>query len=130
MRSFSAASRPPRAYTQIARWNGPLANFTLLADKRGPQFGVNDGDIVRAFIIGDVITAYINGVQMAKVSDDTFSSGNPGIGLNYGCNGTYQNFGFRNFTARGIGAKTKTNAFLKPLGLLSLQQILNLHPVF
>src|SRR4029079_13103112 len=72
------------AYTQIVRWNGARGNFTYLAGATGAQFGVQTGDIVKATIVGNVITAYINGVQVLQATDNTFTSGAPGIGFNYG----------------------------------------------
>jgi hypothetical protein len=55
-----------------------------------------------------VITVFINGVQKAQVTDDTFKTGNPGIGEFLDCPrgqgiGTNADFGFASFTARGIG---------------------------
>jgi hypothetical protein len=57
------------------RWNGPLGNFTTLQSFNGQQFGVTNGDIVTATIVGNVITAYKNGVQKGQVTDSTYSSG-------------------------------------------------------
>jgi hypothetical protein len=119
---FFRCLKTPSAYTQIVRWNGPVADFTMLADKGGPEYGVTDGDVVKATIVGNVITAFINGVQMAQVTDDTFSSGNPGIGFNYGCNGTYQDFGLTNFTAKGIRRSAKNSSTVKPYDPLSFGQ--------
>ena len=92
------------AYVQIVRWNGPLGNFTYLTDMRGSQYGVKDGDVVSASIVGTVIKAYKNRVLVAQASDSTFASGAPGIGfnLNYGgggCAGTSPNYGFSKYTA-------------------------------
>ncbi|MEK7677579.1 MAG: hypothetical protein AAB676_17255 [Verrucomicrobiota bacterium] len=39
------------------------------------------GDILKASIVGNVITVSINGVEKARVTDDTYKTGNPGIGL-------------------------------------------------
>ena len=35
----------------------------------------------------------------ATATDNTYTTGNPGIGYNYGCDGTYANFTWENFLA-------------------------------
>jgi hypothetical protein len=77
------------AYLIIVRWNGPLADFTYLVQVGGEKYGVTTGDVVKATIVGNVITAYKNGVELAHVTDNTYSAGNPGIGFNEGINGDY-----------------------------------------
>ncbi len=84
------------AYLIIVRWNGGLADFTYLAQLHGKQYGVTTGDVVKATIVGNVITAYKNGVQLAQVTDNTYPTGNPGMGFNEGKNGDY---GITSFTA-------------------------------
>jgi hypothetical protein len=88
------------AYTQIVRWNGPLGNFTYVASKNGAQYGVTEGDVVKATIVGNVITVYINGNQVLQATDGTYSDGNPGMGfyLQSG-SGVNQDYGFSKFTA-------------------------------
>ena len=56
------------AYLIIVRWNGPLADFTYLAQIGGAKYGVTNGDVVKATIVGNVITAYKNGVKLAQVT--------------------------------------------------------------
>jgi hypothetical protein len=47
-----------------------------------------------------VITAYINGVQVLQTTDNTFMSGNPGIGFYVErATGVNDDFGFSSFTA-------------------------------
>lgn len=84
------------AYLIIVRWNGALADFTYLAQLHGKQYGVTTGDVVKATIVGNVITAYKNGVKLAQVTDNTYIEGNPGLGFNEGKNGDY---GMTSFTA-------------------------------
>jgi len=96
------------SYLQIVRWEGPLGKFTYLADKRGADYGLKDGDVLKASIVGNVITVFVNGVEKARVTDDTHKTGNPGIGTFLFCDdgrgvGSNADFGFRSFTARGIG---------------------------
>jgi hypothetical protein len=85
-------------YVEIVRWNGPLGNFTYLQRGDGP--GLRDGDVVKATMIGNVITAYINGIQVVQATDGTFSDGNPGMGFYLdGLSGANVDYGFTNFTA-------------------------------
>jgi hypothetical protein len=84
-------------YTQVVRWNGPLNDFTFL-DSRPAS--LSDGDIVKASIVGDLITVYINDVQMFQVSDNAFLSGSPGMGFYLqGATGLNADYGFTSFTA-------------------------------
>jgi hypothetical protein len=92
-------------YIEIVRWNGAVRNFTHINRTAGP--GIKNGDVVKATISGSTITAYVNGTQVLQGIDSTYTSGNPGIGFNYGCNGTYGNFGFTSFTASDGRFRTK-----------------------
>jgi len=102
-------SHTASAYLQIVRWNGPLGSFDYLSNTAGAQFSVKNGDVVSAKIVGNVITAYINGVQKARVDiasigGAVYTTGNPGMGFNLdnapaGCSGTNGNYGFTNYTA-------------------------------
>ena len=87
------------AYMQIVRWNGALGSFTILNSYSGAQYGVANGDFVKASISGNQISVYINGVLMGSATDSTFPSGNPGIGFDYGCGTTYGDFGLTSFAA-------------------------------
>jgi len=62
---------------------------------------VANGDVVKATIVGDVITVYINGVQINQARDSTYATGNPGMGffLRKGA-GVNRDYGFIRFTAR------------------------------
>ena len=85
-------------YVQIVRWNGPLGKFTYVTTTKGP--GLSDGDVVKATIIGKVITVYINGVQVLQGTDGTYAQGNPGIGFFLqGTTGVNGDYGFTSFTA-------------------------------
>ena len=56
--------------------------------------------MVSASIVGDLITVYVNGVQLMQVTDDSFSSGSPGMGFYLqGASGMNGDFGFTQFTA-------------------------------
>jgi hypothetical protein len=95
------------AYLIIVRWNGPLADFTYLVQDHGKQYGVTTGDVVKATIVGNVITAYKNGVKLAQVTDNTYPEGNPGMGFNEGKNGDY---GMTRFTATDAPITTQSQA--------------------
>jgi hypothetical protein len=91
-------------YAQIVRWNGAIGNFSTIAGPRyGPSYGVQDGDVVKATIVGNVIKGYINGVEVISATDGTFTTGSPGIGFNYGVGATNVDFGFKDFTATDSG---------------------------
>jgi hypothetical protein len=112
---FARCVNDSSSYLQVVRWEGPLGKFTYLADKRGAEYGLKDGDTLKASIIGNVITVSINGVEKAQVKDDTWKMGNPGIGTFLFCDdgrgvGSNTDFGFRSFTARGLGESQRTNS--------------------
>jgi predicted RNA-binding protein len=88
-----------RAYAEIARWNGKVGDFTSLKKFFGPQFGVKDGDLVEASIIGNLIRGYINGVEVISAEDHLLDSGSPGIGFNFGVGNTNVDHGFTYFEA-------------------------------
>jgi hypothetical protein len=88
---------PQRLYCQIVRWNGPLGDFTFLFTG---NVGVVNGDVVKATAIGNTITMYINNAAIASVVDNTFPSGNPGMGFYmHGGLGPPLNYGFSSYTA-------------------------------
>ena len=98
------ATKTSGAYLIIVRWNGPLGDFTYLVNTSGAQYGVTEGDVVKATIVGNVITAYLNGVQVGTATDSTYTSGSPGMGMNLetgdsSCIGTNGDYGFKHFTA-------------------------------
>jgi len=98
------ATKTAGAYLIIVRWNGPLGDFTYLKRSDGAQYGVADGDTVKATIVGNVITAYLNGVPVGTATDSTYATGNPGMGFNLetaaaSCLGTNGDYGFTSFSA-------------------------------
>jgi hypothetical protein len=93
-------SKTDKAYMEIVRWNGSVGDFTYLLHKDGSQYGVTTGDVVKATIIGNMITVYINGSQVAETTDNTFTTGNPGMGFYLlGTTGVNQDYGFSHFMA-------------------------------
>jgi hypothetical protein len=94
-------------YVEIVRWNGPLGNFTYIQHVGGP--GLRDGDTVKATIVGSVITAYINGVQVAQGTDTTFTSGQPGIGFYlHNLANANADYGFKTLTVSSSGGLPPT----------------------
>jgi hypothetical protein len=93
---ISDSLRDKDPYLIIVRWNGPLADFTYLVNAPGEKYRVTTGDVMKATIEGNVITAYKNGVEIGQVKDNTYMTGQPGFGFNEGKNGDY---GITHFTA-------------------------------
>ena len=118
---WSAQSTNP--YLTIARWNGPLGSYANLAQAT-QGVTIRTGDVLKASIVGTVITAWINGVQ--KLQYDTksdslkFSSGSPGIGFylqgSGGSSTPQADYGFTSFTATdGVaGLPPPTNLHVAP----------------
>ena len=93
-------SKADEAYSDIVRWDGPLAKFTYLTHKEGSKYGVKEGDVVKATMIGPKITVYINGAVIAEAWDRTFTQGSPGIGFFLQAEtGLNKNYGFTSFSA-------------------------------
>ena len=93
-------SKTSKANSEIVRWDGPLGKFTYLTRGEGSKYGVATGDTVAATAVGDVLTAYVNGVPMLQAVDRTFASGNPGLGFFLeGATGVAGEYGFTSFTA-------------------------------
>jgi len=97
-------SQSEGAYVAIVRWNGRLGDFTYLVRASGERYALRAGDVVTATIVGNVITTFRNGVQIARATDSVFASGSPGMGFNLenrppGCAGTNDDYGFTSFMA-------------------------------
>ena len=92
-------SKTSGAYAQIVRWNGTRGDFTHLSLLAGAQYGVTEGDVLKATIVGNVITGYINGVQVIQATDGTFLTGNPGIGFYAATENANSDYGFTSFRA-------------------------------
>jgi len=84
-------------YAEIVRWNGAVGDWTSLTRREGPAYGVGHGDVIEATIEGDVITGYINGEAVITVNDDTWKTGAPGVGFNFGVGDTYDDHGLSDF---------------------------------
>lgn len=94
------------AYIIIVRWNGAQGDFTELAEQVGSGVAIATGDVVRAEISGNIITAYINGTSkltadITALGGTVFSSGAPGMGHNSEESGGADNnkYGFTAYSA-------------------------------
>jgi len=104
---WSALGKKGTPYLAIATWDGPGSkppHYTILKSLKGPQYGVVTGDVLKAMIVGNTITAYTNGRLQFRITDGTFATGNPGFGFNEGPNGTY---GISRFAASEIASGTR-----------------------
>jgi len=87
----------------------PLECSTASPIQKGVRFGIKNRVVVSAKIVGNVNTAYINGVQKGQVDitsigGTVYTTGSPGMGFNLvnapaGCAGTNSNYGFTKYTA-------------------------------
>jgi len=89
------------AYMQIVRWDGPLGGFTILTGAFDPP-RPKTGDVIKATMVGNVITVFYNGVQIMQTTDSTYSAGNPGMGFFIRSPAHNTDFGFSSFTASGL----------------------------
>jgi hypothetical protein len=94
---FWRALTGEHGYAEIVRWNGPVGDFTSLARRTGPTYGVKHGDVVEASVIGTRITGSINGVEVIAVDDEVHAEGAPGIGFNFYVGDTNVDHGFSSF---------------------------------
>jgi hypothetical protein len=94
---FWRCLKTEKAYVQIVRWNGKVRDWTSLKKHSGAQFGVKNGDLVEATIVGSVIKGFLNGVEVISATDDTYKEGNPGMGFNFGVEKTNGDFGFTSY---------------------------------
>lgn len=85
-------------YAEIVRWNGPKGDFTPLASGYVAG-GIKNGDVYKATVVGNVITIYLNDVELARATDATFATGNPGVGFFRRECGTTRDFAFTSYTA-------------------------------
>jgi len=57
---------------------------------------------VKATVVGQTITVYINGKQVLQATDSTFTSGSPGIGFFLHGSANNADFGFTSFSAANM----------------------------
>ena len=88
----------------IFRWDGGLGSTTQLATSLvWPRIPVT-GDVIKATIVGNLISVYFNDVLAGTATDPMWATGNPGIGF-YSEDGTgsqNSHFGFTSITATDL----------------------------
>jgi hypothetical protein len=92
---------------QVVRWNGTQGNFTVLSSTAGLGGIGRDlrtGDVIKASISGNVISLYINGTLMARATDSTYATGQPGIGFFIRPGGNSAHLALTQITATSQGA--------------------------
>jgi hypothetical protein len=94
-------------YLDIVRWNGTLGDFTTIIDGGdGSIPAPNDGDVLRAEIVGNLITVKLNGsiitspvnfsaIDITSVGTPVYSSGQPGLGFWPTLSATPENYGWK-----------------------------------
>ena len=89
---------------QIVRWNGPFGNFSVLSGSGPHNLGrkLVSGDVVKATVIGNTITAYINGALIYRVTDSTWTNGQPGIGFFKRTAGLNSDLAITSYTATSL----------------------------
>ena len=86
---------------QIVRWNGAFADFTVLG---GGSLGraLVSGDVIKANIVGNLISVYVNGALIAQSTDSVWSTGQPGIAFFRRTQGTSADLAFTSYTATSL----------------------------
>jgi hypothetical protein len=68
-----------------------------------------DDDVISASIVGNTISAYKNGTLMMQATDKTYTSGAPGMGVNFNSGCTH--YGFKDFSASDSQCLCRTGMF-------------------
>jgi probable HAF family extracellular repeat protein len=91
-----------RKYYLITRWYD-YGGWTPILDETPSTYQLVPGDVLTAKVVGNTITMYTNGVQVAQVTDSYFTTGNPGFGFNKG-GGNADEYGISSFSAWEVDA--------------------------
>jgi beta-galactosidase len=94
-------------YAEIIQWPGPrgthTSQFKFITVGNPVAGGVHDGDVFQADVIGNVITARLNGNVIARGVDDSIPSGGaPGIGFYWQGGAASQKFSFSQFSGGSL----------------------------
>jgi len=89
---------------QLMRWNGPFGDFTNLVTNGGIGRAFITGDVFRARVQGNVLTAWVNNIQIAQVTDTTYPSGQPGINFFLRPGGNGANFAMQDYSVSALTA--------------------------
>jgi hypothetical protein len=87
------------SYVEIVRWGGAIGTWESLGRAEGTDVGIKDGDLLEACIVGNTLTATINGSDVLTVTNDVLTTGAPGFGFNFGVGHTNVDHGFTDFSA-------------------------------
>jgi hypothetical protein len=92
------------SYIQMSRANGPPDDFTPpIAELRGPSAACQNGDVITGTVVGDVITAYVNGRKVIQSEDSAIISGAPGFGFfHQGTHAQNNDFGISGIVASDL----------------------------
>jgi hypothetical protein len=88
---------------QVFAWHGSIGDvFPELSGSGTGPGGLVTGDVVKAQIVGNVITVDKNGSLIYTVTDSQYSSGNPGMGFFIRPGGTPDRYCISQFAATGL----------------------------
>ena len=86
---------------QIMRWNGAMGNFTPIGDGHLGREVATD-DVFEAKIVGNRITAYMNGGVVAEATDSKYTTGQPGVGFFRRSCGSNSDLSLTSYKATGL----------------------------
>jgi len=94
-------------YAEIIKWPGPFATdksqFTFISSGNPVSTGVHDGDVFQADVVGNVITARLNGRVIATGTDSSIPSGGaPGMGFYSEGAPASSKYSFTHYTGTGL----------------------------
>jgi hypothetical protein len=94
-------------YLTVVRWIGPLDNFSYIGRAK---VGCADGDVLKAVVVGDTISVYLNSAKVLEAKDRQFlSGGSPGIGFWDTSNDIWRQLGLRKWGAFGFSFFSATD---------------------
>jgi len=86
---------------QIVRWNGALGDFTVLGGG-GLGRALVTGDVVKANVVNNLISVYINGALISQVTDSVWTNGQPGIAFFRRTSGASSDLAFTSYKATSL----------------------------
>lgn len=107
---YLSACASPNRYGHITIWNGPFNSFLdLVSLDNATAPTLNNNDVVRATIVGTVITAYLNGAVIMGPYDTSgdgtkWSTGLPGLGTFSQTKAADSSYGWASATFKDYGA--------------------------
>jgi hypothetical protein len=85
-------------YAQIMLLNGPIGTFREVTQTSNP-IAPRNGDVFSASAVGNVITSYLNGVELARAVDSSLPTGQPGMAFFIRPGAVAKNYCFSSFSA-------------------------------